>query len=439
MPRFEKKANELVSARKDRIPPYGQRRGFRPRTVEDFGNGGAFPEVHIAQYPLNMGRKKDERSERSGGALTLQVDSEGNVKYDAIARQGHADNRIVHTSLKDMVPLKERKDVDVEKIAMDRPDEEQVQSVAEKTKAALERIVNHKISAAQPKNVVQNTGGTNRDPTYIRYTPAAAQGNDSVNSGAKQRIIRMVDAPVDPMEPPSFHHKKIPRAPPSPPAPVMHSPPRKLTAKEQQDWVIPPCISNWKNTKGYTIPLDKRLAADGRGLQEITINDNFAKFSEALYAADRHAREEVRQRNLMQQKLAQKQKEAEEEKLRDLAQKAREERAGFKSSSAAPPSSATGANAIPAGRTSAAALMVNYDSSDDESGSERSRSASESESESETEADRRRRSRRKSYEEEEEAQARERDQLRRERQKQREREMRMSRMGTEQKAKALAR
>ena len=50
----------------------------------------------------------------------------------------------------------------------------------------------------------------------------------------------------------------------------MHSPTRKTTVKEQQDWKIPPCISNWKNQKGYTIPLDKRLAADGRGLQQVS-------------------------------------------------------------------------------------------------------------------------------------------------------------------------
>ena len=49
--------------------------------------------------------------------------------------------------------------------------------------------------------------------------------------------------------------------------PVMHSPPRPVTAEDQANWKIPPCISNWKNAKGYTIPLDKRLAADGRGLQ----------------------------------------------------------------------------------------------------------------------------------------------------------------------------
>jgi SNW domain-containing protein 1 len=44
-----------VAARK-KIPAYGSRAGFIPRANEDFGEGGAFPEVHVAQYPLNMGR-----------------------------------------------------------------------------------------------------------------------------------------------------------------------------------------------------------------------------------------------------------------------------------------------------------------------------------------------------------------------------------------------
>ena len=39
--------------------------------------------------------------------------------------------------------------------------------------------------------------------------------------------------------------------------------------------------------QGYTIPLDKRLAQDGRGLQNPQINENFAKLAEALYIADR--------------------------------------------------------------------------------------------------------------------------------------------------------
>ncbi|KAJ8789289.1 hypothetical protein J1605_021816 [Eschrichtius robustus] len=129
----------------------------------------------------------------------------------------------------------------------------------------------------------------------MRYTPA--QQGVAFNSGAKQRVIRMVEMQKDPMEPPRFKiNKKIPRGPPSPPAPVMHSPSRKMTVKEQQEWKIPPYISNWKNAKGYTVPLDKRLAADGRGLQTVHINENFAKLAETLYIADRKAREAVETR-----------------------------------------------------------------------------------------------------------------------------------------------
>jgi len=64
----------------------------------------------------------------------------------------------------------------------------------------------------------------------------------------------MVEVQVDPMEPPRFRtNKKIPRGPPSPPAPVMHSPTRKITQKEQLEWRIPPAISNWKNPKGKLV------------------------------------------------------------------------------------------------------------------------------------------------------------------------------------------
>jgi SNW domain-containing protein 1 len=63
-----------------------------------------------------------------------------------------------------------------------------------------------KIKAAQPKNVKVSKP---LEPTYIRYTPG--QQGESYNSGASQRIIRMVEMPVDPMEPPKFKHKKIPR------------------------------------------------------------------------------------------------------------------------------------------------------------------------------------------------------------------------------------
>jgi hypothetical protein len=55
--KYERKYDELTSVKqRKQPPPYGQRSGWKPRTQEDFGSGGAFPEIHVAQYPLDMGR-----------------------------------------------------------------------------------------------------------------------------------------------------------------------------------------------------------------------------------------------------------------------------------------------------------------------------------------------------------------------------------------------
>ena len=65
------------------------RKGFIPRVAADFGDGGAFPEIHVAQYPMDMGRP-DPRGSGSGkksNAIAVQLDAEGKVKYDLIARQ----------------------------------------------------------------------------------------------------------------------------------------------------------------------------------------------------------------------------------------------------------------------------------------------------------------------------------------------------------------
>ncbi|KAK3093397.1 hypothetical protein FSP39_015058 [Pinctada imbricata] len=298
-------------------PPYGHRKNWVPRSQDDFGDGGAFPEVHVAQYPLGMGQKKS-----TSNALAVQLDTQGKIKYDAIARYGHGKDKVIHSRFQDLVP----KQFDEDDPELQRPDEDDIIDNTEKTRQALEKLVSTKISAALPVRAAEKQAPAQ----YIRYTPS--QQGVAFNSGAKQRVIRMVEAQKDPMEPPKFKvNKKIPRGPPSPPAPVMHSPNRKVTVKEQQEWKIPPCISNWKNAKGYTIPLDKRLAADGRGLQGVHINENFAKLAEALYIADRKAREAVELRAQTDRKIAQKEKEEREATLIKMAKKAREERAGIRS------------------------------------------------------------------------------------------------------------
>ncbi|GFF45837.1 pre-mRNA-processing protein 45 [Aspergillus udagawae] len=374
-----------IVLRKTGPPPYGNRAGWRPRAPEDFGDGGAFPEILVAQYPLDMGRKG---TASTSNALAVQVDAEGKVKYDAIARRGHSENRIVHASFKDLIPLRQR--VDMGEISLDRPSEEEVEAQMEKTKNALASLVEGAVAAQKPKNV---KGGRRAEPTFVRYTPANQMGDTTRKN---DRIMKIVERQQDPLEPPKFKHKKIPRGPPSPPPPVMHSPPRKLTAEDQEAWRIPPPVSNWKNPKGYTVPLDKRLAADGRGLQDVTINDKFAQFAEALFTADRHAREEVRLRAQMQQKLAEKEKAQKEEHLRALAQKAREERA-------------TSSRRDSRARSHTRSVS--------RSPSAYSRSATPSDDEA----------------------ARERERIRRERRQDAERQLRQSRMGTERRIQMMAR
>jgi len=295
-----------------KIPPYRHRKGFVPRSLEDFGDGGAYPEVHVAQYPLDMGR--GSKSVASNKVVPLTVDSQGKIQWDAVL--GHQSGALVKSTFRDVIPKQFTNEI------LERPGEDLVNETTQKTKEALENLVSGKIKAAKPMGSIERHDPT---PTYIRYTPG--QQGDAFNSGAKQRVIRMVEMPIDPLEPPKFRHKRVPRGPPSPPVPIMHSPPRKITFDDQQAWKIPPCISNWKNNKGYTIPLDKRLSADGRGLQEVQINDSFAKLSDSLYVAERNAREEVMKRASIAKKIMVKEKEKREEELRNLAHKARQARA----------------------------------------------------------------------------------------------------------------
>ncbi|KAF6114725.1 hypothetical protein HJG60_010659 [Phyllostomus discolor] len=194
-------------------PTYRYQKGWIPWLLEDFGDGGAFPEVHMAQYPLDMGWKK-----KMSNALAIQE-------------------------------VKKADDPDLQ-----RSDKEAIKEMTEKTRVALEKYVSQKVAMsvrAADKLVPAQ---------YIRYMPS--QQGVAFNSGAKHRVIRVVEVQKDPMEPPRFKiGKKIPWGPSSPPAPACEA--------------VEMCAQ-------------------------------------------------------IERKVAQKEKEKYEEKLREMAQKARERRAGIK-------------------------------------------------------------------------------------------------------------
>jgi SNW domain-containing protein 1 len=141
------------------IPPYLHRRNFIPRNPEDFGDGGAFPEIHIAQFPLNLGKP----GATSSAIVSVDVDEKGEVRYDAIVRQGGNKEKQVQSTL-DFI--KERKG-DEDLVALPAEDEEE--KTAERTRLALEGILEGKIKKSKPSTL--SNPAAPEEPTYIRYTP----------------------------------------------------------------------------------------------------------------------------------------------------------------------------------------------------------------------------------------------------------------------------
>lgn len=300
-------------------------RNVEPASQSEVADGTGSPlrvapavNVVVASAPLGAG---------ATSVLALTAGTDGQPDFSAIARAGENATRVVHADHSAIV--EKPRDASLQR-QLTRPNAEAVAETAKRTREALDPIVRGKVSASLPANFRGRDGAAHQTAEFVRYTPASTNLADPT----KQRIIKMVQAPVDPMEPPRFSQKKTPAAPPSPPVPVLHSPTRKLTKEEAADWIVPPAISNWKNNRGYTVPLDKRLASDATSLRDTSINDKFAALAETMYAAERTAREEVEQRAFIQRNVSLKAKEAKERQLRDLAARAREERAGFVSNRA---------------------------------------------------------------------------------------------------------
>lgn len=342
--RAAREVSKLTIEQRKSRPPL-----FVPRRLADFDDGGAFPEIHVAQYPRHMGnphlKKKNNdtvttgsddsaltTSSNSRAIINVEIGKDGKVSYDAIVKGGTNSDKIVYSKLEDMKGIKP-KEAD---IALPTAEEEQEE--ASRTQAALMSLLSAKTALDKPSGSAMINAATSMNvetkTKFIKYS--AREDAPGYNPAASaSRVIQMVPAQIDPMMPPKHKHIKAPRGPAEDPVPVLQAPPRKLTKEERNQWNIPACISNWKNSRGYTIPLDKRLAADGRGLIDTSINSNqFAALSESLYVAEQQARQEVRMRALIQKKQLLAERTQREEELRQLANQARLERSNMSTASA---------------------------------------------------------------------------------------------------------
>lgn len=192
---------------------------------------------------------------------------------------------------------------------LSKPSESQTLSTVLKTKLKLEESIQGKIAVSRIGADVFQQASAGK---YFQY---------------EDKVIHLVDQAQDPLLPAKFRQRRVPRGQIEEPTPIDRSPPRKLTVKDQLDWKIPPCISNWKNSRGYTIPLEMRLSADGRHLHDTTYSNKFPKLAEAIYQAENKAREEIKVREELQRKILLKEGQSYEKKMQEIAAQARKERA----------------------------------------------------------------------------------------------------------------
>lgn len=80
--------------------------------------GGAFPEIHVAQYPLEMGRPGAKAgaggaSGKAGQTLALTVNAEGEVQYDAVLKQSKNAQKWIASTHSALVPKVDQLGADV--------------------------------------------------------------------------------------------------------------------------------------------------------------------------------------------------------------------------------------------------------------------------------------------------------------------------------------
>jgi hypothetical protein len=83
------------------------------------------------------------------------------------------------------------------------------------------------------------------------------------------------------------------------------------------------------NPKGLVIPLDIRLANDGRNLREYKANKNFAKFADILAMTEKNVRKEIEERNKIAQSIQIAAAMKKEKELKEAAKQARMERKSY--------------------------------------------------------------------------------------------------------------
>ena len=199
-----------------------------------------------------------------------------------------------------------------------KPSEEATLQNIYNTKKALEKLSNHRIKTYQSfKTNNLNVDSNKNNQLCYKYINYQFDSNNNNNSNKNSHLIKLVALPVDPLSNLKYKHHKIP---------LSNTNEKNLSLEEQKKWKIPPCVNMSNNPKGLVIPLDIRLANDGRNLREYKANKNFAKFADILALTEKNVRKEIEDRNKIAQSIQIAAAMKKEQELKEAAKQARMER-----------------------------------------------------------------------------------------------------------------
>lgn len=220
------------------------------------------------------------------------------------------------------------------------PSEREVKATAARTRRALEvagAALQGPESRGTAAGAARAAAAVNwTQPRYYRWPvlEAGAQGLDFT-----ERVIRVTDVAVDPLAVAKVRRRDVRMAPGGREEARREmvalreregSPPPERTPREVlQAWRLPGAVSNWKNPKGFVVPLELRSAVErARGVgEEPAVNaDGFMALAEALADAEDTAREDVGRRAAIRRERLARAWEEKELALRDQARLVRAER-----------------------------------------------------------------------------------------------------------------
>jgi SNW domain-containing protein 1 len=211
--------------------------------AEDFGDGGAFAEIHIPQYPLGLGRRVPASVNATGPTATTTEFSSRLFESALVVKSAGAE--LIGASPED------------------------IQNNVQRTREALQRALEQQTSTV---------------------------GNHSQRSDPLDPRMKK-PAPVVPLTSSALVVQ-------ADPAPIVRSPPKKARTKEEEASEkelssVPFCVSSWTNKKNLVIALEDRVASAHEETEGPKLGDNHIKLAMALS----RAKKDVVQQHTLEAKM----------------------------------------------------------------------------------------------------------------------------------------